>query len=76
MELEHNRFYHIYNRSNNEEIVFKDRENYSYFLNKYFHYVNSFADTLAYCLCRHIFTFSFTSRRKKLKQSETISVCC
>lgn len=50
MELDYNCYYHIFNRSNNEETVFKKPESDRYSLHQYFHYVNRFADTLAYCL--------------------------
>ncbi len=57
MDLEQNCYYHIYNRSNNDEIVFKERGNYSYFLSKYVHYASGLIDTLAYCLMPTHFHF-------------------
>jgi len=43
-------YYHLYNRSNNNEIVFKTDDNYWYFLQKYKKYLESEFDTIAYCL--------------------------
>ena len=47
--------YHIYNRGNNREDLFKEERNYPYFLNKYFQYVSPVADTYAYCLMKNHF---------------------
>ena len=67
MELEHNCFYHIFNRSNNDEVVFKESENYSYFLNKYVHYTIGFVDTLAYCLMPTHFHFLVHIKTKEVE---------
>lgn len=47
--------YHIYNRGNNREDLFKEERNYPNFLNKYFQYVSPVADTYAYCLMKNHF---------------------
>ena len=47
--------YHIYNRGNNREDLFKEERNYPYFLDKYFQYVSPVADTYAYCLMKNHF---------------------
>jgi len=47
--------YHIYNRGNNREDLFKEERNYPYFLDKYFQYVWPVADTYAYCLMKNHF---------------------
>ena len=43
-------YYHIYNHSNGNELLFREYKNYKFFLNKYEMYINSIADTYAYCL--------------------------
>lgn len=48
--LEPGKFYHIYTRGNNKETVFKEQENYYYFLQLYRKYITPYADTFAYCL--------------------------
>jgi putative transposase len=50
MILEEDKYYHLYNRSNNREIVFKEEKNYSYFLGKYQAYCHSYFETLVFCL--------------------------
>ncbi len=57
MQLVPENYYHIYNRSNNHEIVFKETENYQYFLEKYQKYISSHVDTIAYCLMPTHFHF-------------------
>jgi len=43
-------FYHIYNRGNNRETIFRTAENYRFFLERYTHYIELIAATYAYCL--------------------------
>ena len=42
--------YHIYNRGNNSELLFFDRDNYLYFLSKIRTHLYPLVDILAYCL--------------------------
>ena len=57
MELFSDQYFHIYNRSNNNEIVFKSNDNYLYFLQKYQSYFEVDFHTLAYCLMPTHFHF-------------------
>ncbi len=57
MELITNKYFHLYNRSNNKEIVFKERKNYFYFLKKYRKYISQYVTTLSYCLMPTHFHF-------------------
>lgn len=57
MDLSPHQYYHIYNRSNNSEIVFKAREDYYLFLEKYKAYLETLLDTIAYCLMPTHFHF-------------------
>ena len=57
MQLEPGRCYHLYNRSNAGEVVFKSPDNYLYFLQKYSHYLEPYIATLAYCLMPTHFHF-------------------
>jgi len=57
MDLHPNRYYHLYNRSNNAEIAFKIRENYLYFLKKYRPGLADSLDTIGYCLMPTHFHF-------------------
>lgn len=49
-KLQYGEYYHIFNRGNNSEVLFKETRNYSYFLALYAKYIYPIADTLAYCL--------------------------
>lgn len=50
-------YYHIYNRGNNREVIFKKPENYAYFLHLWKKYITPVADTLCYCLLPNHFHF-------------------
>lgn len=49
-KLEAGRFYHVYNRGNNREPLFRTGRNYAFFLQRYAHHVDPVVETLAYCL--------------------------
>ncbi len=55
--MEADKFYHVYNRTNNREILFKEESNYQYFLNQFKKYISSIADIYAYCLMPTHFHF-------------------
>ena len=48
--FEPGQIYHIYNRANGSENLFRCHENYKYFLRKYQEKISGIADTIAYCL--------------------------
>lgn len=50
MQFEQGHLYHIYNRGNNSQIIFFNRENYLFFLDKIRKYILPHADILAWCL--------------------------
>ena len=50
MQFEKNHLYHIYNRGNNSQKIFFNRDNYLFFTNKIKKHILSYADILAYCL--------------------------
>jgi len=57
MILEEGKYYHLYNRSNNHEKVFKCDQNYLYFLDKVGNYLIPFVEIIAYCLMPTHFHF-------------------
>ncbi len=61
--------YHIYNRGNNGEFVFKEERNYHYFLGLYAKYIAPIADTYAYSLLNNHFHFSL-----RIKDQDELSV--
>ena len=48
-------FYHIYNRSVDRKPMFKNADNYQYFLRQYEHYLSEVIETYAYCLLGNYF---------------------
>ena len=44
------RFYHVFNRTNNKEKLFTQPKNYEYFLGKYDNYLSDVLTTYVYCL--------------------------
>ena len=57
MDLYYNQYYHLYNRSNNKEVVFRSHDNYLYFLTKYREAFRDSLETIAYCLMPTHFHF-------------------
>jgi putative transposase len=55
--LEPDQTYHIYNRGNSGEPLFREERNYRYFLKLYAHYIEPIAETFAYCLLNNHFHF-------------------
>lgn len=62
MRIEAGKYYHPYNRSNNNEIVFKEEQNYDYFLKKYHAYCDPFFEMVSYCLMPTHFHFLVLSK--------------
>jgi len=50
MDFSNGQIYHVFNRSNNSQIVFPDRDKYLYFLSKISEFVRPHAEILAWCL--------------------------
>lgn len=48
--MEPGQSYHIYNHANGSENIFREEENYRYFLQQYAKYLGKVVDTYAYCL--------------------------
>ncbi|MBN1414321.1 MAG: hypothetical protein JW973_04415 [Bacteroidales bacterium] len=53
--LENDKYYHIYNRGNNREDLFRFADDYNYFLRLYEKYLNPVADTYAWVLMKNHF---------------------
>ncbi|MEN8225967.1 MAG: transposase [Bacteroidota bacterium] len=62
--LENGFYYHIYNRGNNKEILFPEREDYVYFLQLYIKYIYPIADLYCYCLIPNHFHFLLRIKEK------------
>jgi hypothetical protein len=48
--LEPGAYYHIYNHANGSDNLFRNDDNYMFFLKKYSEFISPVADTFAYCL--------------------------
>jgi putative transposase len=57
INLEQGKYYHIFNRGNNKENIFREDQNYQYFLKLYRKYIPPVADTFAYCMMPNHFHF-------------------
>ena len=55
--LENGKYYHIYNRGINSDILFKENSNYEHFLKLYDLHIESMAETYAWCLMKNHFHF-------------------
>jgi REP element-mobilizing transposase RayT len=53
--IQFGQYYHIYNRGNNLENIFREERNYEYFLNRYKQRVTPIAETYVYCLLKNHF---------------------
>lgn len=60
--------YHVYNRANGNDLLFKSEENYRYFLQQYQKYISPITDTFCYCLMPN--HFHFLLRIRSLKELE------
>lgn len=57
MDLQPNAHYHLYNRSNNQQLIFWETENYLYFLRKFRSRFEEMMAVLGYCLMPTHFHF-------------------
>ena len=55
--LENGRYYHIYNRGNNKDVMFQTSSDYLYFMTLYKIFISGIADTLSWCLMKNHFHF-------------------
>ncbi len=58
-------YYHIYNRGNNRNDIFFEKENYLYFLKLYDKYISPVADTYCWCLLKNHFHFLIKTKEFK-----------
>ena len=55
VSIEYGRFYHIFNRGNNYEDIFLEKADYECFLELYDIFIDTVADTYAWCLMKNHF---------------------
>lgn len=67
-KLEPGYIYHIYNRGNNGEDIFKEARNYYFFLQKYIEYCSPVFETYAYALLKNHFHLMVKIKEKVIVQ--------
>ncbi len=67
--LEHGKYYHIYNRGINSDVLFKETSNYEHFLKLYDIHIDPMAETYAWCLIKN--HFHFLIRIKDMEEIKT-----
>ncbi len=60
-----NTVFHVYNHGNAEDNIFREDENYHYFLKRYGHYIFPVAKTYAFCLMPNHFHFMIKVRSER-----------
>lgn len=74
-KFESHQFYHIYNRANGNENIFREAKNYNFFFERWDDYLTDFVDVWAYCLLPNHFHFliKVLESNKDLKGFENLS---
>jgi putative transposase len=67
-KFEYDTFFHVYNRGNNEENIFKEEKNYTYFLKLIKDHLLDVSEIYAYCLLKNHFHLVL-----RIKDKEAIS---
>ena len=70
MEFQENRFYHIYNRGNNKQLIFYNDDNYVFFLKKVRKFIYPVCDIINYCLMPNHFHFLIFANEKTILQKK------
>lgn len=71
MNFDKGEFYHVYNRGNNQQIIFFTERNYFFFLKKIREQLLPVADIIAYCLMPNHFHFLLRATEDGLKERES-----
>jgi REP element-mobilizing transposase RayT len=68
MQFKTGHFYHLYNRSNNRELLFKSEENYRYFLRNFKVRFEDYLSVYGYCLMPTHFHFLIRVETKEIDE--------
>jgi REP element-mobilizing transposase RayT len=67
--LQYDTIYHIWNRGVNHSTIFREDENYHFFLRQYVKHIEPVADTYAYCLLPNHFHFLIRTRTAEMQRA-------
>src|SRR5689334_25089416 len=67
MHFQSETIYHIYNRGNQQQTIFFNRNNYLYFLEKVKKYISPYCDLLCWCLMPNHFHFLVNANEKSVE---------
>lgn len=70
-----NGIYHVYNRGNGHEPIFRNFGNYDYFLKKYYEYMSPYWETIVYCLMPNHFHFMVRIKPQEENVISTTDLC-
>ena len=74
--MEPGSYYHIYNRSINRELLFREDDNYRFFLRQYKHYLSDHVETYAYCLMPTQFHFAVRTKENAQPDYKSLQDFC
>jgi len=66
VDFEENGIFHVYNRTNNNELLFRSDHNRNFFLSRYRKYISYLADSFCWCLLSNHFHFLIRIKREKI----------
>lgn len=66
VDFEENGIFHVYNRTNNNELLFRSDHNRNFFLSRYRKYISYLADTFCWCLLSNHFHFLLRIKEEKI----------
>lgn len=70
MKIVENEIFHVYNRGNQQQPIFFNRDNYLYFLHKVRYHLLPICDILAYCLMPNHFHFLIKANDKTVAPAQ------
>ncbi len=73
MDFKTGHFYHIYNRGNNSQKVFFNRENYLFFLRKMKKHFSPFGSVISWCLMPNLFHIVVFVHKDKVENSHSMT---
>ena len=68
MNFQPETIYHIYNRGNQQQTIFFNRENYIYFLEKFRKYIVPYCDVMCWCLMPNHFHFPVHANEQSVQE--------